>query len=976
MAIWIKTTSGKIYGPVTPSELKGLADSNKLPRNVMLSTDGKVWRLAHTVKGLFSREQEEPSARSGDRAPELQNGRENNRDVSVAATDATGSGEDRTSTSAKEPSEAAPNSHDDPKSDCDSTISIAHAKSIGEKQTAVKQKQSVAILALLIVCLIGGLYAKHLFKDTSPPTSTNASEGSGRGINSVSLLSLGRFNIAIPSNWGKLPQNEPSKSSLILKTYGITDQVALTIQESPLRGGVTPGVPRTVGEAWCSRSAESHPAALLQDVSFDPTYYEEGGDAICVLRARKTASVVPKIFFIFRCRSEAECYSLAYGGISDSEDPRIPAELDAIMKSWNYTAEPISPRFAWTERGVSDSQTGLVWDHEDNGNDISMHVANVMCRAKGSGWKLPTPSELVSLSASDAMEGLVAEGSTRLPLPDSKDNLKKRAIATGLIRISNGTHFWTSDPNRLVRMSSPPEIADSTWNELRHIMSPGGRALCVYDKDTRDVGQSNSNDGLEVASARRFVRSESGIVRDSLTGIDWLNVKPPRPSNFADGSDECSKQGPEWQLATVQLLDGIFDGDDKYIRIIADQAHTTYLFDPELAFDLEAKVILTANFRNGKELVYVFSGFALEPTGLDAPVERGMVDEVDGATRTLAHILCWRRGPDSRAIPEWQSGRTRVAEWEYRIVLKGLWPYVNGSEDRLLEIVYSELRRAEKERRTGTDVTAIASDVMALLIAEFVRDERRFVLPPRLIQELNRRLNALIERGIFFDWNGSRRNLRRLLAVSVDADVGGFGSPPDFSLETEVGRALTRSPTVEASFDCERASTAVERSICDDEELRRLDGEMGRLYRQVQRSNPGLREGQIAWIRGRNEECGADESCLKRMTRERLSALNGMVADGGVSSDRNAQNGIGPEQMTCTKIPRYPPAMLRRGIKGEVLIRIEFGYDGRVSNASVEKSSGHREFDRSALDAARACRFKGSFGGETALVPFTFSLAD
>ena len=85
--------------------------------------------------------------------------------------------------------------------------------------------------------------------------------------------------------------------------------------------------------------------------------------------------------------------------------------------------------------------------------------------------------------------------------------------------------------------------------------------------------------------------------------------------------------------------------------------------------------------------------------------------------------------------------------------------------------------------------------------------------------------------------------------------------------------------------------------------------------------------------------------------------------------------------MMRARPPRYPPAMLRRGVQGEVMLRILVTADGRPEKIEVEKSSGHREFDRSAMQAARNWRFNAgvrdgaSYAG-WALVPVRFTLAD
>ena len=77
--------------------------------------------------------------------------------------------------------------------------------------------------------------------------------------------------------------------------------------------------------------------------------------------------------------------------------------------------------------------------------------------------------------------------------------------------------------------------------------------------------------------------------------------------------------------------------------------------------------------------------------------------------------------------------------------------------------------------------------------------------------------------------------------------------------------------------------------------------------------------------------------------------------------------------------PKYPPAALRAGITGTVVLIIDVDASGNVTNVSVEKSSRNRDLDRAAMDAARKWRFNpGSQGGQKVAgrvrVPVDFKL--
>lgn len=77
-----------------------------------------------------------------------------------------------------------------------------------------------------------------------------------------------------------------------------------------------------------------------------------------------------------------------------------------------------------------------------------------------------------------------------------------------------------------------------------------------------------------------------------------------------------------------------------------------------------------------------------------------------------------------------------------------------------------------------------------------------------------------------------------------------------------------------AGFDCSRAGLPVERSICANAGLSRLDDELSALFRQALAKAPDqkpLRQAQRAWMARRNA-C-PDTACLETIYRERIAAL-------------------------------------------------------------------------------------------------------
>lgn len=85
------------------------------------------------------------------------------------------------------------------------------------------------------------------------------------------------------------------------------------------------------------------------------------------------------------------------------------------------------------------------------------------------------------------------------------------------------------------------------------------------------------------------------------------------------------------------------------------------------------------------------------------------------------------------------------------------------------------------------------------------------------------------------------------------------------------------------SFDCARASTAVERTICATPALHALDAELATLYRAVQ-DRPGARDAQRGWVRARDERCGKVPEgqrmeCVAQAYRARITELRAAVPD-------------------------------------------------------------------------------------------------
>jgi uncharacterized protein len=89
---------------------------------------------------------------------------------------------------------------------------------------------------------------------------------------------------------------------------------------------------------------------------------------------------------------------------------------------------------------------------------------------------------------------------------------------------------------------------------------------------------------------------------------------------------------------------------------------------------------------------------------------------------------------------------------------------------------------------------------------------------------------------------------------------------------------LALSATTEAaSFDCAKASSLVEKAVCADAELSRLDDTMAKSYQQAMADTPNaaaLRAQQRSWLKEVRNAC-RDVACLTTAYAERIAALRG-----------------------------------------------------------------------------------------------------
>ncbi len=157
----------------------------------------------------------------------------------------------------------------------------------------------------------------------------------------------------------------------------------------------------------------------------------------------------------------------------------------------------------------------------------------------------------------------------------------------------------------------------------------------------------------------------------------------------------------------------------------------------------------------------------------------------------------------------------------------------------------------------------------------------------------------------------------RRYSISRGIETSSFACslPPPTEEETEIPTSGASEP----SFDCSRASTAVERMVCSTPELSQLDWHLGSYYAVAMASfgHVGslaaecMRKDQREWLRTTRNRCDT-QTCLKVAYLRRLAELNGLQA--GASAVRyfalpsrpSLSFILPPEQLSTERGPSRP----------------------------------------------------------------------
>jgi uncharacterized protein len=154
-----------------------------------------------------------------------------------------------------------------------------------------------------------------------------------------------------------------------------------------------------------------------------------------------------------------------------------------------------------------------------------------------------------------------------------------------------------------------------------------------------------------------------------------------------------------------------------------------------------------------------------------------------------------------------------------------------------------------------------------------------------MIEDVQCASRGVLARNVGFDPRGDPA--RERFNVSKSTIIGKAGALASIAQVSVAALALGASPSFAQSFDCARARTPVEKSICASPELIGLDAALAKAWSQTIdaiRSDPARAQAQLAtqrdWIAGRDRSCGALSAnaprfaaCLGDAYRARIAAL-------------------------------------------------------------------------------------------------------
>ena len=119
--------------------------------------------------------------------------------------------------------------------------------------------------------------------------------------------------------------------------------------------------------------------------------------------------------------------------------------------------------------------------------------------------------------------------------------------------------------------------------------------------------------------------------------------------------------------------------------------------------------------------------------------------------------------------------------------------------------------------------------------------------------------------------------------------------------------ALFETTVYAASFDCHKASSNIEQTICNDADLNEVDTQLGQVYQELReqliaQEKKSLKREQILWIKQRNKEClPYDVNCLLPLYEDRIGVLKLRLSTSATKSISSVDEKLTPSTKVMLK---------------------------------------------------------------------------
>jgi len=263
-----------------------------------------------------------------------------------------------------------------------------------------------------------------------------------------------------------------------------------------------------------------------------------------------TASTINAEAFKLPDTGQTTCYDASGNVIMDASGnvPTCPAPNSPLAQDGSYSINP--PSYTDNTDGtVTDTNTGLTWQKQDDGTLRYWDEASSYCASLGTDWRLPTKKELITIV------------DYSIPYPGPTIN----PIFTGT---PQNSAYWTSTDCKGYPY-------DASGVSVAWIVYFNGGSVNGSGKTSSVANVRCVRGGLPPSS---FTNNGNGTVTDAKTGFAWEQGEPgymvwPDALSYCENLELPSGSGQsDWRLPNIKELesitdDTIFDPDNHPIAI-------------------------------------------------------------------------------------------------------------------------------------------------------------------------------------------------------------------------------------------------------------------------------------------------------------------------------------------------------------------------------------------------------------------------